>query len=540
MATMGPGLNCYASLDERPSADAFDATRAPRRKESAVLSDLVRRPRWPSTGRGRVIVVAGIGFSLVMAAVLAFMATVPLNGDEQFYVDRARALAEFVRGEDRSLWGVTRHVVHNGWFMPGMAMVLTPLFVVAPDAPVAVTRLYVLLVHAGLWWWAAWELRRAFGRTGLTAFLVFPTAAVMWLVFTLTAWADPAAGLVVAVVGARAHGIGCRLLERRSVPLRELVVMELAMVALVYLRGNAIGLVAAVHAVLVVVALMPGRRGVRVRGVAALATGLVLFAGLLAPWSLAASQKLDGPVVTTSSSALAVGVTFGDEDALCFGPCPPNGVWAGELQFSRQYAREHGISPLEAQRLMAASALEGVTVEEYVAQVRDNTRAFVVPTGDGPRRGQPFIERFAELTALPLDSSGVAVVRDLVRVLTLAVYVPFLVALVIANLGVFVRSGRSQVMSLLVKAMTAAFFVQPFVHQSHARYWTGYATVMTLAAVLLAGTLRSVAGGGRSTIRWGAVRRRVRELDGADRYLAAFQVLYATSVAVVAGVVLLA
>ena len=62
----------------------------------------------------------------------------PAYNDEQQYYDGARALSNLVR--DTFAFNapdgaeLERNVVGSGWFMPGMAILMTPLFVVFPDA----------------------------------------------------------------------------------------------------------------------------------------------------------------------------------------------------------------------------------------------------------------------------------------------------------------------------------------------------------------------------------------------------------------------
>ena len=78
------------------------------------------------------------------------LAHAPFNGDETAYVNSARALSNLVR--DLAGLGpldvveLQRNVVASGWFMPGMPVLLTPLFVVDPDASVTAIRVYLGVV----------------------------------------------------------------------------------------------------------------------------------------------------------------------------------------------------------------------------------------------------------------------------------------------------------------------------------------------------------------------------------------------------------
>ncbi len=65
-------------------------------------------------------------------------------------------------------------MVGNGWFMPGMSLVLTPLFLVLPDASMESVRGYLGLVSTGLFLYAAWQVRRVLGPAAALCFAVLP------------------------------------------------------------------------------------------------------------------------------------------------------------------------------------------------------------------------------------------------------------------------------------------------------------------------------------------------------------------------------
>lgn len=473
--------------------------------------------------------------AVVALAAAGFMVTVPFSGDEVIYAERADEIADLLTGRGASLQDVTENLVGKGWFMPGIAFVLTPLYALFPDAGVPATRLYLSGFYWLLWIWAAREVGMAFGRDGEMTFLLFPTLAVMWVVFATTGWGDLPAGLCVAIAASRIYRIGVEMMEQEHVSIRHLLVAELAMVMMVYLRGNTIALVVAIHVMLIGIAVISGNGSLLVRRLSVLATGVALFAALLAPWSFTATRTLGDRVVTTSSAALSFAVTFGDEDELCLGqPCPVGGIWAGKVQFSRQYAKRHGISHLEAQERMARHVARTISWREYGVQVRDNFGAYVTPTGAGPRRGRPFMDRFVVLSELDVPSAVRGIINGTVRTLTLVLYVPFFAALLVANVAVFIRSKRRQLLSLLVKALTVSLFLQPFVHLSHARYWPAFAPVMTIAAILIWDWCGSRS---QRTIRFDALathNRAEQRLDLQGRILAGLQIAYVAAIASIA------
>lgn len=435
-------------------------------------------PWFPAVAGALVLTVIG-GW----AAALGFMTSVPFTGDESFYTDNAAAIAGLLRGQGDA-GEVARDVVAYGWFMPGTSLLLTPLYLVLPDAGPAAVRLYGALVVFALWWWALRNVARTFGPAGALTLLAMPSLTPIWLLFANTAWGDVPAGLLLAVVCAHTYRLATGLFAKRPLRWIDVVVLEVAMAAMVYLRGNTVVVVVAVHVFLGALAVISRDWSRLPQRIAAVGIGAALFAALLAPWSVTASRVLDGTVVTTSSAALSLGITFGDTDRLCFGPCPEGGVWYHAVQFSREQAQQRGVGELAVQREMSASALEGLTPTAYARQARQNFASFIRPHGQGPRGSRPFVQRFAAVSDHDLSRPAVQRTTATLGTATLIVYVPFFLALIAANLAVFVRSRRLQLLSLTVKLFTVSLFLQPFLHPSHARYWVAFAPLMAVAATL--------------------------------------------------------
>lgn len=80
-----------------------------------------------------------------------FMTTVPLSGDEIHYAMAAKAIGAFLRA-DMTQDAMLATVVGYGWFVPGMSLVLTPLYVFGTPGG-AMIRIYVLVVMFLLWLW---------------------------------------------------------------------------------------------------------------------------------------------------------------------------------------------------------------------------------------------------------------------------------------------------------------------------------------------------------------------------------------------------
>lgn len=466
-------------------------------------------------------------------AALVWMSTMPFTGDEEVYARNAGKIADVLLGRGGSWYEVAREVVAFGWFMPGASLLLVPLHIVIPEPATALIRLYMSAIYFVLWVWALREVSASFGRYAAVVLLVFPSLTTMWLLFAQTAWGDLPAGLLLAIVAARAYRIAVRIFQQRPLDIRELIVFELAITAMVYLRGNTIIAAVGVHVLLLGFAIVSRQWSQLLRNALILGAGGALFLLLLAPWSLTASRLLGGAVVTTSSAQLAVGITFGNVDVLCDGPCATDDdkPWKAAAKYSRRRARELGVSQLQVQREMSANALEGLTLASYTKQVRRNFSAFAGHPGG-------FVARFVNDNRRDIPRPYRKPVRDNLRLPTYILYWPFLVILVLGNLAVAVRSRRVQVMSLLVKLLSVSLFVQPFLHPSHARYWVTFGPVMTLAAVMF---LHWGGARGLLTVPAGSAVTPVEDDaagDAGDRILTVLQVLYVATFVVVALVVL--
>lgn len=419
------------------------------------------------------------------AVTFLFMSNVPLSGDEGAYNRDAEAIAKFLLSrEDIPLSELAGRLVGRGWFMPGMSFVLTPLYAIDPAPSTELIRGYTTVVVFALWLWTLRELSVAFGRLAALVFLVFPTLAATWLMFTSTAWADLPAGLVLIVVGARTYRIAVRMFSDSAISIRDLMVLEALMIVMVYLRANLLAAVVAVHVFLAAVAVISGYRSRLVRRGAVLGIGVLVFTALLAPWSMTASREFGEPVVTAPKLPLSFAKAFGDRSVLCFGPCGEGNIHHAAWEFSRDYAARHGISEVRAQRLMAQHALRGLEASSYLAQVQENFASFMFqPSG--------FAARFVSTSLWDVDEGQREGILAGVRAVTLATYVPFLIALLLGNVVVVRGATRFQLLSLLVKMLTLCLFLQPFVHVSHARYWVGFAPVMGLAGFFV---MRDVIG----------------------------------------------
>jgi len=399
-------------------------------------------------------------------------------GDERFYLDGGRALSNLVRdlvalrSPDSS--ELSRDVIGNGWFMPGMSLVLTPLFIVVPDASIEVTRAYLGITSVLMFFAAVLAVRRVLGVPYALALLVFPGLVPMWVIFSYAAWGDLAAGVVIVLLVVEVVAIS-RLVQRGVAPtLGQGVRLGLLAIAVVYLRSSALLLVLGLVATLVIVAGFSLPRGQRGRGLVAFAAAAAAAGALLAPWSWAASDVLGTRVVTTTSVPTGLANTFGEPDRLCFGPCDPDSSeWFGPVRYAREVARATGRSEVEILRQMSDHALVGVTPSSYSDDVVANVDRYVTE----PERYQRSVR-----------SPGVSEADASERLLSTGTRWMFFTALIAGLLGLL-RAWRGPFDRQMLRVATtiglAALFIQPFVHVAGARYWTTAAPLLALSAVLL-------------------------------------------------------
>ncbi len=411
----------------------------------------------------------------------AFMASVPTSGDEVTYTRHAAALANSVHFRHPGFEKTLAIVVENAWFMPGVSAALVPVFLLDPHPSLPTIRLYIAVATFLLWIWSIRQVHSRMGRWFSFPLLFFPPFAVTWQCFSSTAWGDLAAGLLLAAIFARTWSMACRIMSEGVFRLRSVVALELLLTAAIYLRSPTLLVAIAIHISLFVTFLLAGRQNSLATRVVKLTAGAAVLIALIVPWSLGASWVLRVPVVTTTSLPLTFAYTFGSYDKVCFGPCPGGKMrgFLGELEFSRDYARQNGVNVLDVQRQMALHVLEDLTLRDYLAKVRRNMVNYALEP-------EQFLRRFLSISKFGFDRQSIRAYDRIVAVLTRIVYFPFLIALALVNFLPFRRDLAEQVASLCFKMFTLCLYLQPFVHISHGRYWTSFAPLMGLAAGFLA------------------------------------------------------
>ena len=208
-----------------------------------------------------VCVVAALAVKVVL---FARVADLPFRGDEVAYHDAGCALANLVR----DLAGLhspdgaelSTNVVGSGWFMPGMGVVLAPLYLVAPHADGTAARVWLGIVSGVVFVLAVASVRRSLGRWFAIALCAFPALVPVWVLLSLTAYGDLLAGLVLVILLARLVEV-LRAGRAGDPPsMRDGLVLGVLGITVVYLRSSAVLAVAGM-AVTAVTVLLWSLRG---------------------------------------------------------------------------------------------------------------------------------------------------------------------------------------------------------------------------------------------------------------------------------------
>lgn len=455
----------------------------------------------------------------------------PPFGDEQAYVNGAMALSNAVR--DLSAFTapdtaeLDRNVVASGWFMPGMSIVLTPLYVVFPDADPALFRGYLGVVSLIAFVLVLRYVARRIGYGWACVVAAFPGLVPSWVLFSFGAWGDLGAGLLLLVLLVHVVVIFRGLRRGEAPSWQEGLFLGLIAIALLYLRSSTSVLLAGLGVITLTAALVMLRGRARGQALGAAGLAAAVFVGLLVPWSAYASRVLDAPVVTTTTVPTSLANTFGDESQVCFGECDPDStLWFRPVRYAREVGRATGTSEVEVLQVMSDHALRDLTPRTYLEQVDQNLAAYAF---------QPAVFfQFLE----PVEGRGPdgSVKAWQLQAITWLLYFPLLLCAAASMVTVARRSLEARVLDVLVKVGLGSLLVQPFVHVAGGRYWASAAPLFALAAVTHLRE-RQVVGGHAPPPASGVVTTADATIV---RWLGRIQVVLASATGLVAVVLLVA
>ncbi|KAA1419527.1 hypothetical protein F0U44_13970 [Nocardioides humilatus] len=429
----------------------------------------------------------------------------PAYNDEQQYYDGARALSNLVRDvfafHSPDGAELQHNVVGSGWFMPGMAILMAPLFIVCPDAAEWACRGYLGFANLLLLLWAVRSVKKRLGPGWACLLMAFPALLPSWVFMSFTAYGDPPSGIVLVVLVAHVVDMLRRFRAGESPAPKEALHLGLLAAAVLYLRSSTSIVLAALGLITLLAAVVLLKGAQRWRAVGAAGVSGAVFLVLLAPWSIAASDALGTRVVTTTTVPISLANTFGDREQVCFGPCDPDSfLWFRPLRYAREVGRATDTSEVEVEKQMSDYAMRDVTTTHYARQTWWNIGSyFFIPSN------------FVHYLTPPEGRGTVGkVVEVSVFAATYIYYVPWFLLMLVSMLFVQLRTLEAQILDALTKVSLLMLFVQPFVHVAGSRYWTTAGPLFMIAA---AGFVRET-----------SVRRRGHKpdreaLDGTDASL---------------------
>lgn len=439
----------------------------PRYGSDAIIAKLRQRPL-------PVIAMLALTFALGAGLLLIAMRHTDWRGDEYTYHDCAVVVGNVLAGRTADLAGALQAVIGTGWFMGGICVLAAPPLAVDPQMPYWGLRGWMWLASMVLFaLLAVWASRR-WGRWAAATLLIFPGIAPLWHLSAQMLLPDLPAGLLVSLATLLAIEAGTGLLRGETPGWRRLLAVQACLIVALYLRGPTLLCAVALNGGLLVLALAGRNR----RSVTRVLLAALVVPMLLAPWSIAVSRQFDAPVLTTTNVPLVLADTFGDPARTCRGPCGEEGgdIWPA-WHWGQAEAQRTGRNALAVEREMSVRSLAGLTLTGYLAKVRANFGRYMFDPGETLRTQMPFAY------AIPGELRGPF--YSLMVALTLALYVPFTLALLAANVLPLGRTADDQIAALSLKVVSACLFLQPFVHKSSGRYWTMFAPFAALAVVLL-------------------------------------------------------
>ena len=321
---------------------------------------------------------------------ISFMYAVPLIGDEFFYTSGAKSIAKFVLDADdadvKSLSDLAAKLRSNGWFLPGMSFVLTPVqLLFRGEAPTWALRLWLLVINLTLMDAICRNLQRRFTPAAGIAFLLVCAASPFFVFFTATVWGDLLAMLITVLTFLWIDESGCK-----SFTVASAVKIGAVLAAVTYLRGMYFPVVVIAAVAFLLSALRANDalpdRGVLVRhGLLVVLTAAVL----ISPWSLLVSAAY-GPTILTTTLPLSQIVEFGHPSVRreLRAEGDRRVRWNAIHRAVVQRARANQVTTREQYRTERLRALAPVSRSELASKVSVNVRRYLWKPADVMRKFQ--------------------------------------------------------------------------------------------------------------------------------------------------------
>lgn len=238
-----------------------------------------------------------LSLATVGAGSLYLMIGVGFYGDEWSYSYKAQIFASALKNA-RSANDFQEHLstlIGNGWFMPGIPALLSPLYILIPEAPPPFVRCYMLCLNLCLLSVLCRQLSRNFGPNAPLVFLALCTLTPFYVLQLSSVFAEIPATHLALIFLLRLS----KKLQNEAEPEGALAGLSIGLITLC--RPSGIGLLAIVIAQNVIIAL---KRGSTQRAIRSSVVAAIVAVATIAPWSTAVSQKF-GPTLTITSPAVA-------------------------------------------------------------------------------------------------------------------------------------------------------------------------------------------------------------------------------------------
>ena len=225
------------------------------------------------------------------------MIGVGFYGDEWSYTYKAQVFASCLKTAG-SLTDFKEHLsslIGNGWFMPGIPALLSPLYILVPEAQPPLVRCYMLCLNLCLLWVLCRQLSRNYGPNAPLIFLGLCALIPFYLLQLSSVFAEIPAVHFSLIFLLRIS----ETLKKEPEPAGALAGFSVGLITLC--RASGIGLLAIIIAQNLIIAFKTGRADKALRSSA---TAIIIATATIAPWSLAVSMKF-GPTLTMTSPAIA-------------------------------------------------------------------------------------------------------------------------------------------------------------------------------------------------------------------------------------------
>jgi hypothetical protein len=260
-------------------------------------------------------IIGLILLAFIGAISIWLMWPVQMSGDEFFYTHGARSIANYLHSyltfDSSAAHELQSGLVQNGWFMPGMALVLSPMYLVFGDeVAIPYLRLYVLFLNLILLHLICVSLAKQASWRAVLVFLSACLAVPHYIAMLSSLWSDL---LAVHMAILFLFWLDKRLIDKETTASVHLSALFIAI--LTYLRAAYVALIP-----LVMVSWMfkyLDRQYGAAKWAKLLAKNffilIFVFLGMLSPWSINVSELYGAHYLITSPAARDL-VKYGDRD----------------------------------------------------------------------------------------------------------------------------------------------------------------------------------------------------------------------------------